>query len=461
MSLDLGQGVKMELVLIPAGKFMMGSPETEKYRLPDETQHDVTISQPFYIGKFEVTQEQYEAVMGTNPAEFKGPKNPVDSVSWENAQEFCKKLSAKTGKTTQLPTEAQWEYACRSGTRTRFYSGDADRDLDGVGWSSGNSESTTHPVGGKRPNSWGLYDMHGNVAEWCQDWLMPYTAGAATDPKGAPTGNERVLRGGCWSSGPTECRAARRAYINPGTRYIGFSYGFRLVAMASPLTPSDQPETKSLEPATPPAPPPAGVAAYAKQPGLVLINARSAVGEGQGTGFAVHSTAKLAHIITNYHVIKGFNEFVVTYQYEALGNLARKTSSDVKILGTDQVNDLALLEVGTETEIKRLLLRPTTTGLSVPMKLTMIGRTKGLDFTVMPGELANLNRTHEGKRHLLINSNVDWDMSGGPVIDENGYVVGVTVAKVTGLGQNIAILTEHVRDLCTRNGITISLYADR
>jgi len=192
-------------------------------------------------------------------------------------------------------------------------------------------------------------------------------------------------------------------------------------------------------------------------PSVVLVNGRSALGEGEGTGFAVQSTPKFAYLITNFHVIKGFSEFMVTYQFEALGNLVRKTSSDVKVLASDQENDLALLQVGTEQEIKPLPLRPTTTGLALPMKLVMIGHPKGLDFTVMTGELASLNRVHQGKRHLQINSNTDCGMSGGPVIDETGHVIGVTVAKVIGLGQSIAILTEHVRDLCAKAGVTVEL----
>lgn len=192
-------------------------------------------------------------------------------------------------------------------------------------------------------------------------------------------------------------------------------------------------------------------------PSVVLVNAHSAVGGGIGTGFVVHSTPQLAHIITNNHVVKGFNQFVVTYQHEAFGNLARKTSDKVKILGTDAVNDLALLEVATEIELKPLPLRPTTGGLSLPMKLTMIGHPQGLDYTVMSGELASLDRMENGHRHLQINSNADCGMSGGPVIDESGYVVGVTVAKIIGMGQSLAIITEHVRDLCAKAGVNIEL----
>jgi formylglycine-generating enzyme required for sulfatase activity len=234
MSLDLGNGVKLELVLIPAGKFIMGSPETEMDRGKDETQHEVTISKPLYMGRCEVTQEQYEAITGTNPSQFKGAKNPVDTVSWNDAQEFCKKLSAKTGKTVQLPTEAQWEYSCRAGTTTRFYCGDTDADLDGAGWYRSNSSKTTHPVGEKKPNAWGLYDMHGNVLEWCADWGDQYQAGAATDPTGPATGLTRVLRGGGSTSDPRLCRSAHRHSYAPFYSY--YVYGFRVV-MEVPKTP--------------------------------------------------------------------------------------------------------------------------------------------------------------------------------------------------------------------------------
>jgi len=232
MSLDLGKGVKIEFVLIPAGKFLMGSPETEKGRLDNETQHEVTISKPFYMGRYEVTQEQYEAITGTNPSHFKGAKNAVDTVSWDDAQDFCKMLSAKASKTVQLPTEAQWEYACRAGTNTRFCSGDADGDLDGVGWYYDNSGNTTHPVGEKKPNAWGLYDMHGNVVEWCQDWYGQYEAEAATDPKGAADGPFRVLRGGPWSFNPAGCRSAVRDRSTPGVRFD--LDGFRVVLAGPP-----------------------------------------------------------------------------------------------------------------------------------------------------------------------------------------------------------------------------------
>ena len=163
--------------------------------------HLVTLTQPFYMGKYTVTQEQYSAVMGSNPSHFKGAQLPVETVSWDDATAFCTKLNEKLNDKTlavRLPTEAQWEYACRAGTRTRFYSGDADSDLDAVGWCESNSGCTTHPVGQKKANAFGLYDMHGNVWQWCQDsYNKSYSTAPATDPLNDKRGSKpRVVRGG-------------------------------------------------------------------------------------------------------------------------------------------------------------------------------------------------------------------------------------------------------------------------
>jgi formylglycine-generating enzyme required for sulfatase activity len=200
LTLDLGGGVTMKMVLIRPGKFMMGSPDSEQGRGGNEgPQHEVVISKPFYMGVTEVTQAQYEAVMGTNPSNFKGATNPVETVSWDDATEFCKKLSEKTRQAVRLPTEAEWEYACRAGTATAFSFGDSDSALGDYAWYTSNSGSTTHPVGQKKPNSWDLYDMHGNVEEWCADWWGPYPKGPVTDPSGPATASgARVLRGGSW-----------------------------------------------------------------------------------------------------------------------------------------------------------------------------------------------------------------------------------------------------------------------
>jgi formylglycine-generating enzyme required for sulfatase activity len=207
---------------------MMGSPDSEQGRASNEgPQHEVTISKPFYMGATEVTQAQYEAVMGTNPSKIKGPTNPVVSVSWEDAGEFCRKLSEKTGKTVRLPTEAEWEYACRAGTKTRFSFGDSDIALGDYAWCGRNSGGKAHPVGRKKPNAWGLYDMHGNVWEWCVDWYGSYSSGASTDPQGAGSGGTRVARGGAWDfddSGVFRCAYRFSRDFAPTARsyYRGF-----------------------------------------------------------------------------------------------------------------------------------------------------------------------------------------------------------------------------------------------
>ncbi len=257
LTLDLGNKVTMKLALIPAGKFTMGSPDGEKDHQADESpQREVTISKPFYMGVHEVTQEQYEQIIGSNPSSFKGAKNPVETVSWDDAVEFCKKLSAKTGKTVSLPTEAQWEYACRAGTKTRFGFGDKDEDLykygnycdksntNGLSWQDWQDKDhndgfdKTAPVGSLKPNDWGLYDMHGNVWEWCSDWyadsyanLPAGQAGAKNqDPQGPDSGSSRVLRGGCWDYNPLLCRSAGRLRYNPVNR--GYGIGFRVVVLS-------------------------------------------------------------------------------------------------------------------------------------------------------------------------------------------------------------------------------------
>jgi len=192
--INLGNDVKLEMLLIPAGKFKMGSPESEKGRDDDETQHEVTLTKPFYMGKHEVTQEQWEAVMGNNRSKTKGAKLPVTDVSWEDCQEFIKKLNENTKGGYRLPTEAEWEYACRAGTTTEYSFGDKITPKDGNYHDSEINKPVA--VGSYKPNAFGLYDMHGNVFEWCNDCYAKYPAGAVTDPKGPATGTYRVLRGG-------------------------------------------------------------------------------------------------------------------------------------------------------------------------------------------------------------------------------------------------------------------------
>jgi formylglycine-generating enzyme required for sulfatase activity len=263
-------GVALELIKIPVGSFMMGTDKTEVKRLNQEystdwyncelPQHRVTL-QEFYLGKYPVTQEQYQAVMGNNPANFQdNPKNPVEQVSWQDAQAFCQKLKELTGQDFCLPTEAEWEYACRAGTQTRYYFGDDESQLGDYTWYGDNSGKNpldsqklwsdqpdgskyleklqnngcqTHPVGQKKPNAWGLYDMHGNVWEWCEDlWHESY----AEKPENIKNNGSiiwsdsnkkyRVLRGGSWDINPRYCRSANRGRNNLDNR-INF-YGFRV-----------------------------------------------------------------------------------------------------------------------------------------------------------------------------------------------------------------------------------------
>ena len=220
---DLGQGIKLDLVLIPAGKFKMGSPASEKGRSTDETQHEVTITNPNYMGKYEVTQEQYEVVMGNNPSSNKGAKLPVTNVSWNDCQEFIRKLNAKTNGGYRLPTEAEWEYACRAGTSTAYSFGNS------LSESNGNIDgSSIMAVGSYKPNGFGLYDMHGNVWEWCEDWKVAYPGGAETDPKGPATGTYRVLRGGSFHGYESLARSSDRLNYVAAPAYRYDTGGFRL-----------------------------------------------------------------------------------------------------------------------------------------------------------------------------------------------------------------------------------------
>ena len=302
-TLDLGNGIKMEMVLVPAGKFVMGTEEPEspwiggavlavgglvalvliavplvralrQRRRPqfslrwlillvmalgvgqyggfrwwraaeawksfgsDESPaHQVIIRRPFYMGRFEVTQEQYQEIARKNRSEFTGQDLPVEGVPWDEAQEFCEKASQRTRQPIRLPSEAEWEYACRAGTTTRFCCGDANADLESVAWFGANSGGRTHPVGRKKPNFWGLYDMHGNACEWCEDWYGPYQAEAQVDPRGPGEGEYRVSRGGDWSwrsMDPNSCRSAIRLRRFPEG---GLNLGFRVVVDVPPRAP--------------------------------------------------------------------------------------------------------------------------------------------------------------------------------------------------------------------------------
>ena len=228
--------VEVPLRWCPAGTFTMGSPSTEEGRCDDEVQHRVTLTKGFWMGETEVTQGLWKKVMGSNPSHFKGDDLPVETVSWDDCQAFIKKVNAALGCGARLPTEAEWEYACRAGAMGAY--GGTGR-LDEMGWFGDNSGGTTHPVGQKKPNSWGLCDMHGNVWEWCADWEGDYPTGSVSDPTGPASGVYRVLRGGGWYGSARNCRSAHRDGFYHGVRY--YLNGFRLSCSAGPRGPGAEP----------------------------------------------------------------------------------------------------------------------------------------------------------------------------------------------------------------------------
>ena len=205
--------IGMKLAYIPAGDFNMGSPPKEKGRQDDELLHKVEITRPFRIGTTEVTQAQWRTVMGSNPSNFTGDDLPVEKVSWKNAVAFCKKLSETEGKTYRLPTEAEWEYACRAGVSGPFA---GTGQIDDMAWYDENSQEQSHTVATKTPNAWGLFDMHGNVSEWCSDYYnSDYPEANITNPIGPLEGKYRVIRGGSWGYFEPSCRCAARSSAPP------------------------------------------------------------------------------------------------------------------------------------------------------------------------------------------------------------------------------------------------------
>jgi formylglycine-generating enzyme required for sulfatase activity len=220
-------GVPLEMISVPGGSFKMGSPD-EVGNDNERPQH-IVIAPDFYIGKYQITQAQWEAVMDKNHSSFKGDSTlPAENILWSDAKKFCEKISQMTGKAYRLPSEAEWEYACRAGT-----TGDYAGDLDAMVWYSNNSGGKTHPVGQKRPNAIGLYDMHGNVWEWCEDvWHANYKGAPANgSPRLSGNSSFRVLRGGSWNNHSDYCRSASRNYVlAPNTRHSNI--GIRVVAVA-------------------------------------------------------------------------------------------------------------------------------------------------------------------------------------------------------------------------------------
>jgi formylglycine-generating enzyme required for sulfatase activity len=241
MELEIASGVKMAFRWCPPGTFLMGSPESEAGRYYDEVQHQVTLSKGFWLGETVVTQAQWKSVMGNNPSLFKGSDClPVETVSWNEAKEFLRKAKVPAGMVLRLPSEAEWEYACRAGT-----TGAIAGKLEQMAWYDANAGGETRIVGAKEPNGWGLRDMHGNVWEWCEDWysVKPRTGGllgglfgtstsrTMVDPVGPGKGLLRVFRGGSWSCSASVCRSAKRSAVKPDFR--DNDLGFRPVLVPS------------------------------------------------------------------------------------------------------------------------------------------------------------------------------------------------------------------------------------
>ncbi|MCI6563901.1 MAG: formylglycine-generating enzyme family protein [Bacteroidales bacterium] len=214
-------GIKYNMVWVNGGTFRMGGTSEQGSDADSDDEypvHSVTLS-GYYIGKTEVTQALWKAVMGSNPSRFKGDNLPVEWISWNDCQEFIRKLNALTGQHFRLPTEAEWEFACRGGNNSRGYKYSGSNYIDNVAWYLDNSGDKTHPVATKLPNELGIYDMSGNVYEWCNDWKGDYSSGAQTNPKGPYDGSDRVDRGGSWCINAVGCRSSIRSSDSPGYRY--------------------------------------------------------------------------------------------------------------------------------------------------------------------------------------------------------------------------------------------------
>ena len=219
ITIPVKDGICIEMVKVEGGTFMMGA--TSEMKNPNSNEkpvHQVTLTNDYYMGKYEVTQALWQAVMGSNPSEYKGDNLPVETVSWNDCQKFISKLNSLTGRMFRLPTEAEWEYAARGGKESRGYQYSGSSNISDVAWYDGNSGSKTHPVGTKQANELGIYDMSGNVWEWCSDWYSSYSSSSQTNPTGSDSGSARVSRGGGWFNDASYCRLSVRFYYTPDFR---------------------------------------------------------------------------------------------------------------------------------------------------------------------------------------------------------------------------------------------------
>lgn len=354
LGLDLGGGETMELVLINPGSFTMGS---EQGSVNERPAHQVTITAPFYMGRYEVTQRQWQQVMGNNPSKSIGTNLPVHRVSWTNCQTFLRKLKEQCATNEivgecVLPTEAQWEYACRAGSSSAYYYGDEGGWIAQHAWVAPEAGAQVGAVGGKKPNEWGLYDMYGNVWEWCQDLMGEYWAGAVTDPLGPLFGASRVARGGSYNHNQTLCRSAARLSYNPSGFYD--DGGFRVVV--TPTPPKRKPKThEPVEPPAPPVPPKPGEASkwkgrfytFADDDATIYVNGTPVYAARSGLNYSDETTVGVGDLI--HMVIRnnwGERVFAAAFLASDRSAIISFRSLDLKDMGSIQpIEDISATSV--------------------------------------------------------------------------------------------------------------------
>jgi len=455
---------RMEFVLVPAGEFLMGSaakPEALAQRYGGKAehyegecpQHRVKITKPFYLGKYEITQAQWEQVMRGKAWSGKdyvqeSPRHAAAYISWDDCQAFLRKVNGTAaGASLGLPTEAQWERACRAGTATEFFFGDGEAMLKEYAWYDDTAddigEKYTHGVGLKRPNGLGLYDMCGNVWEWCQNWYGPYSSGAQTDPRGPNSGSGRVSRGGGFSSPGRFCRSSQRVGQVPGFRYR--CLGFRVVACVSEA--AEKPAPAQTTPRKPTAR--KAVPLDRLEDGVVYITTVDAAtgAPGFGTGFVVDSSGLIA---TCYHVVAT----------AAKAQAQFRDGAKLPIQGCrafDKDSDLAILQLsGTPPKLAPLTLGPDTPPQQGSAVIA-IGHPQGFKHTVSRGTVNAVRKTSElpaqTRAFVQTPDETVWiqtdaviaaGSSGGPVMNENGEVIGISAWTVGEQNLGFAVHVHHL-----------------